>query len=147
MSRNALIAIVVIVGLFIIGGVALALGGGDPEPVTTNESTTINNTESTTPATDQPPAANQEASANAIQIDGYTFDPAKLTVKKGTTVTWTNMDSVQHDITPDTPTDEFKASEMLKKNETYSVTFNTVGTYTYHCSPHPYMKGTIEVTE
>ena len=37
--------------------------------------------------------------------------------------------------------------ELLAKVESYSWTFNTVGTYTYHCSPHPYMKGIVEVVE
>lgn len=83
------------------------------------------------------------------QVTYRDFDVVQkvIKVKKGTTVTWTNEDSAQHDVTPDVETADFKASELFGKSETYQVTFNTPGTYTYYCSPHPYMKGTVEVTE
>lgn len=90
--------------------------------------------------------ANQNT-ADSVEIKDYSYNPGTRTVKKGTTVTWTNQDAVRHDVAPDTVTDEFKKSELLSKGESYSVTFNRTGTYTYHCSPHPYMKGTITVTE
>lgn len=91
---------------------------------------------------------NSEAKqVNSVEIRNFAFNPAKITVKKGTTVTWTNQDSAKHDITPTGGGSDFKASELLGKGESYSFTFNTAGTYTYLCSPHPYMKGTVEVTE
>jgi len=91
---------------------------------------------------------NTEAVAqNTVEIKDYAYSPAVITVKKGTTVTWTNRDAERHDIAPDTESDEFKESELLSNGESYSVTFNTVGTYTYHCSPHPYMTGKVIVTE
>jgi plastocyanin len=84
---------------------------------------------------------------NEVIISDFAFQPSKITIKKGTTVTWTNRDSAHHDITPDQPSDNFKASKLLSKGESYSFTFNTAGHYSYHCSPHPYMKANIEVTE
>lgn len=84
---------------------------------------------------------------NMISYKGFEVVQKAIVVKKGTTVTWTNEDSAKHDVTPVTETEEFKTSELFGKGETYSVTFNTVGKYSYFCSPHPYMKGTIEVTE
>lgn len=87
------------------------------------------------------------ASANEITIKNYEFQPEKLTIKAGTTVKWTNQDTAKHDITPDSPSADFVASELLAKGESYSFTFAKAGTYTYFCSPHPYMKATIEVTE
>lgn len=84
---------------------------------------------------------------NQITYKGFSVVEKTIRVKKGTTVTWTNQDNAKHDVTPVTETDEFKTSELFGKGETYSVTFNTVGNYAYYCSPHPYMKGTIEVTE
>jgi len=118
------------------------------------------NQESTTPATsmsdmndknmaksdETAPAAPAET-ANQVTYKGFAVAPKTLKVKKGTTVTWTNQDAAEHDVTPDVETAEFKASELFGKGETHSVTFNTVGTYSYFCSPHPYMKGIIEVTE
>lgn len=82
-----------------------------------------------------------------ITYKGFDVVEKHIKVKKGTTVTWTNEDSAKHDVTPDKETDEFKASDLFGIGETRSVTFNTVGTYAYHCSPHPYMKGTVEVIE
>lgn len=84
---------------------------------------------------------------NQITYKGFSVIEKTIKVKKGTTVTWTNQDNAKHDVTPVTETDEFKTSELFGNGETYSVTFNTVGSYAYYCSPHPYMKGTIEVTE
>lgn len=82
----------------------------------------------------------------AINIKEYAYNPSSLKIKKGTTVTWTNEDSVQHDIMPDQDGD-FTASELLSKGQSYSFTFNEVGKFSYHCSPHPYMKASIEVVE
>ena len=84
---------------------------------------------------------------NSVWIQDFAFGSNKMTVKKGTKITWTNMDDAHHDITPLTGANDFVASKLLSKGEAYEFTFNTAGTYTYKCSPHPYMKGTIEVTE
>jgi amicyanin len=104
-----------------------------------NQSNSQNNTSQTNTQNSQ--------QVNAVNISNFAFTPVTLKVKKGTIVTWTNQDSVKHTVTPDKADEDFKGSELLDKGGTYSVTFNDVGTYTYHCQPHPYMKGTIEVTE
>lgn len=82
--------------------------------------------------------------AAAVTIKGYAFAPAPLRVKKGTTVTWTNEDSVSHTVTFDVGS---VSSDLLATGGTYSYTFNDVGTFAYHCRPHPYMKGSVEVVE
>ncbi len=76
------------------------------------------------------------------------FNPGSLTVKKGTTVTWTNDDSVNHDVTKvGGPGPDFKSgSGNLASGDTYKVTFDTAGTITYRCTIHPGMNGTIVVT-
>ena len=76
------------------------------------------------------------------------FNPSTLTVKKGTTVTWTNDDSVNHDVTKSGgPGPDFKSgSGNLGSGDTYKVTFNTPGTITYRCTIHPWMDGKIVVT-
>lgn len=102
-----------------------------------------------------PPASSSGSSsggtaveASKVTIENYAYAPAKIKVKKGTTVTWTNQDSVKHDVAPDEDYgDAFKAGDLLGKGESYSFTFNTVGNYSYHCSPHPYMKASVEVVE
>jgi plastocyanin len=85
--------------------------------------------------------------ANEVIINDFALNPEKMTVKKGTTVTWTNNDPARHDIMPDEESANFKPSQLLAKGDSYSFTFGAAGIYNYHCSPHPYMKATIEVTE
>jgi len=82
---------------------------------------------------------------SAVNIDSYKFNPNTLTVKKGTTVTWTNNDGATHTVTSNGATGP--ASEILASGQTYSYMFDTVGTYAYHCNLHPSMKGTVIVTE
>lgn len=93
-------------------------------------------------------SGNQESAApNTIFIQGFAFGPNKLTIKKGTTITWINKDDAHHDITPTSGASDFMRSKLLAKGESYSFTFNTTGVYGYKCSPHPYMTGTVEVIE
>ena len=81
-----------------------------------------------------------QASADALSIDNFTFT---LTVKAGTTVTWTNKDDIPHGIASDN--NAFKRSPALDTDDSYSFTFTTPGTYQYFCYVHPFMKGTIVV--
>lgn len=90
---------------------------------------------------------NAVVETNMITYKNFEIMQKNIRAKKGTTVTWTNQDNAKHDVTPNTETEDFKASELFGKGETYSVTFNKVGKYSYHCSPHPYMRGTVEVVE
>ena len=91
----------------------------------------------TTPATT--PATN----VTSVMIHNFSFMPQSISVPKGTTVTWTNMDGVSHTVTSDTGAFN---SGVLHPNDTFQFTFNTPGTFTYHCSIHTSMKATIVVT-
>ena len=84
---------------------------------------------------------------NTIEIKNYAYAPEKLTVKKGTTITWKNVDLVPHTVTMEDKEKEGPNSKLLNKDETYSYTFTETGTFAYYCDPHPYMKATIEVVE
>lgn len=79
--------------------------------------------------------------------NSYDYSPKKIQVKKGTTVKWTNESNTKHDVTPTKETAEFKSSKLLAKGEAYEVTFNTLGTFDYFCSPHPFMRASVEVVE
>ena len=79
-----------------------------------------------------------------VAIQNFAYSPATVTVKVGTTVTWTNNDSVAHTVTADSGAGPDSGS--LARGETYQFTYQTAGTFTYHCTPHPYMKGTVVVT-
>jgi plastocyanin len=89
--------------------------------------------------------------ANGVSIHDLQFDPKTLTVASGTTVTWTNNDQTAHTVTSDEetsktapPADKFQ-SPILNPGGTFKHTFDTPGTYPYHCDIHPYLKGTIVV--
>ena len=65
-----------------------------------------------------------------------------MTFKVGECVTWTNNDSATHTVAAGDGT--FKSGD-LAKGGTFSFTFTKAGTYTYICSIHPQMKGTVIV--
>jgi amicyanin len=85
----------------------------------------------------------QSPAAAAVSIDNFTFNPPTLTVKAGTTVTWTNKDDIPHGIAASGNT--IKRSNALDTDDKYSFTFTTPGTYQYFCYIHPHMTGTIVV--
>lgn len=77
------------------------------------------------------------------KIINFAFVPTTIEINAGDTVVWENRDTVRHTVTSDSG-DEMN-SRLLGKGERYSHTFNTAGTYNYHCTPHPYMKGKVVV--
>ena len=79
----------------------------------------------------------------AVSIDNFTFTPQTVTVKTGTTVTWTNKDDIPHGIA--WMKNAFTRSKALDTDDSYSLTFTTPGTYAYFCYLHPHMTGTIVV--
>jgi plastocyanin len=81
------------------------------------------------------------AEDTSITIDNFTFAPAELTVKVGTTVTWTNHDDIPHTIVS---AGKFR-SKALDTDNSFSFTFTAAGDYKYFCSLHPHMTGTIKV--
>jgi plastocyanin len=81
--------------------------------------------------------------AGAVSIDNFTFNPATLRVKAGSTVTWTNKDDIPHGIASDGGA--FARSQALDTDESFSFTFTKSGTYKYFCYIHPHMVGTIVV--
>jgi amicyanin len=88
-------------------------------------------------------AARAQSAPTAVSIDNFTFNPAQLTVKAGTTVTWTNKDDIPHGIA--SSTNAFTRSKAMDTDDSYSFTFTTPGTYQYFCYIHPHMVGTIVV--
>jgi amicyanin len=78
----------------------------------------------------------------AVDIVDFAFSPQVLTIQVGDTVTWTNLDQVQHTATSTTGAFD---SSMLDQNQSFSVTFTQPGTYDYLCTPHPSMTGQIVV--
>lgn len=94
------------------------------------------------PAASIPPTATEPSGQKIteITIQNFAFVPNTITVKKGSSVRWTNKDTAPH-----TVTGEKAKSGNLEQNQSFVQTFNTDGSYTYSCSIHPSMKGTITV--
>jgi amicyanin len=81
----------------------------------------------------------------AVKIEQFAFGPESITVKAGTTVTWTNNDQDPHTVTSQGKDGPLKSATM-NKGDTYQYTFSTAGTYAYLCTIHPFMTGTVVVT-
>lgn len=95
----------------------------------------------TTPAS----TPSSSAGGTSVAIANYAFTPQTLTVKAGTTVTWTNDDSVPHNVisatnmsTSATTTNTF-TSGNFNQGQTFTFTFSKPGTYYYECSIHAAM--------
>jgi plastocyanin len=87
------------------------------------------------------PDNGSSAAVNIIDLD---FSPKSVKVVKGATVTWTNTGQAPHTVTAQ---DKGWTSDMLKNGDTFSHTFGSVGTFTYICTFHPNMVGTVVVTD
>jgi len=87
-------------------------------------------------------AADSAAPTVEVSIDNFSFSPATIKVKAGTTVTWTNRDDIPHTVVAN---DKSFKSKVLDTNDKFSFTPTKPGTYPYFCSIHPKMTGTLVV--
>ncbi|MDB5054242.1 MAG: blue (type 1) copper domain protein [Bacilli bacterium] len=89
------------------------------------------------------PAENQAPKTYSIDMQNFKFSQAELTVEVGSTVTWTNKDSVKHNAVA---VDGSFSLPLLANGESGSFTFTKPGVYDYYCEPHKsFMKATIIV--
>ena len=77
-----------------------------------------------------------------VEIKNDSFNPAKLTIVAGQTVTFNNRDDDAHTVTS---VDGVFDSKGVDTGQTWRYTFTKPGTYAYFCTLHPFMKGTIVV--
>jgi plastocyanin len=84
-------------------------------------------------------------SAGAVKADakGFAFTPATIQAKTGQGVTWTNGDAAPHTVTMD---NNACSSDQIQGGQSVTIVFNAAGSYPYHCSLHPFMKGTVTVS-
>ena len=97
------------------------------------------------PAACRIPASVAAAGNKIIEVRGYAYSPEVVQVSPGQTVTWVNCegpDADQHTATADSGS---WSSQYFGAGEYVSKTFDTEGTFAYHCEPHPLMKGTVQV--
>jgi plastocyanin len=113
--------------------------GGQPATATTGP------TEQPMPTATAQPA--QGGATADIAMKNISFQPGEITVKVGTTVTWTNDDPSSHTVTSGTrgnPSGLFDSGNV-GPGGTFSFTFNEAGTFDYYCKIHPGMDGVIIV--
>ena len=124
MKKHLILVLVVVAGATVMVMVAGCTSSSNTSPSPANSTVT------------------STASQNPVAIQNYAFSPSTLTIQKGANVTWTNYDSVQHHVVSDSSA---FSSPLLNKGDTYTHQFNNTGSFSYICSIHPYMKGTIVV--
>jgi plastocyanin len=128
--------------------VAAGCGGGDDDDCDSG------NGGGNAPAAEEPAAPTAEDDGGGsggtgpgtqVSMKDIKFNPGTVTIKAGGKVTWTNDDSVGHDVTGD----DFESGSPggIEGGSTFSHTFKKAGTYNYVCSVHPGMKGTVKVSK
>ena len=93
-----------------------------------------------------PQAPSSVSTPTSVEIKNFAFSPATLTVKPGVKITVTNQDNVGHTLT----TDDGKSFDtgILSQGKSTTITAPAqAGSYSFHCTPHPYMKGISVVKE
>jgi plastocyanin len=85
----------------------------------------------------------QQSPVVHVTILNFQFAPTTLKITGGTTVVWTNKDSVAHTVTG---TNAPWGSGNLNLGQTYAHTFTKAGTYQYHCAIHPSMSASVLVS-
>jgi plastocyanin len=93
------------------------------------------------PEADKPPRA-RAAAPGSVTIRDFSFSPATITVNVGEAVTWTNDGPTGHSATAN---DGSFDTGVFPRGQSRSHTFNEAGTFSYICTPHPQMKGTVRV--
>ena len=96
-------------------------------------------------AGDMKDADSTSSKQNTIEIKDFAFNPQTITVKSGQTITWINRDEEPHTVV--SVEKQFKKSSALDTDQTFTITTGAPGTYTYFCSVHPKMTGTIVVAK
>jgi plastocyanin len=79
---------------------------------------------------------------NEPDLTNWHYEPAQVTVPAGSTVVWFNQGKEDHTVTAD---DRSFDSGYKKKGASWQRAFPRPGKYSYHCAPHPWMKGTVVV--
>lgn len=127
--RGALTVVVVLAALAFASGCSSS--GSTSSSLTTSTSTT----------------AARPSSAHEVQIEiaNFAFSPPSVTVKAGTIVTFTNKDSTEHTATSDS--EGVFDTGTLAQGQSMKVVMSKVGTFTYHCSFHAFMHGSIKVVQ
>lgn len=153
-SRRRFLTSTAVVGSVAIAGCSSESGDGGGNDTTTQQSDGDGDDGS---GDDQGGDSKSWTKKSTVDMtDGLKFEPKRIEVSKGTTVTWKNVGAVAHSVTgyeeemPDgadyfasggfdseqAANDNYPDEGSIAKDESYEYTFETTGTYEYYCIPH-----------
>ena len=121
---------------------AAACGGNYSSSTPASPSSPAPSPSPATPPASVGPSSSVSIPVGASVLGTSAFAPDAVTVDTGTTVTWTNTDSVAHTSTSDAPGWD---SGIVAPGGQFSRSFQTAGTFKDHCAIHPGMIGTVVV--
>ena len=116
---------------------ALACGGGG----TATQAPATGAAATQAGAGEAPPTCGAPVTEATVTIENNTYTPASVTIAPSQVVTWTNADSVAHTVTFDDGPD----CSQVAGGSSIAANFSAAGSYAYHCTIHPSMKGTVVV--
>ena len=125
-----------------LAAVGLTACGGATHATTEGATADHAHAQANAPATT--PVAQAAVATSAVTIDNFSFMPAAIKVKAGTTVTWTNSDEEPHSVV--SSEEPMRSHTLAGPNNAFTHTFSKPGTYHYNCGIHPFMHGSVEVT-
>lgn len=134
---NKVLTVIVVVIVLAVGG-WLAFGNKSNNNSSSSNSSATQNSNTSN-------KANQTSPSGQVSIQNMLFTPSQVTIAKGGSVTWTNNDSITHTVVDDLSNVGGPASGDIAPGQSYTFTFNKTGSFQYHCSIHPSMRGTIVV--
>jgi plastocyanin len=144
MRAVPLLFVALVVGLSACGGGSdssstTAEQGGSTAPATTTAP------ETTAPTSNNAPAPSGEAvRSGKVSVVDYSFSPTTVTIQAGGKVIWKNDGQQPHTATAD---DGSFDTGTIDPGKLKSESFKDTGTFTYICSIHPQMKGTVKVVD
>jgi plastocyanin len=124
------------------GGATTAPSAEAPEAPSV-EASIVASAEASAPAAEAACVKSASGGEVDVAIEGFAFNPADIQATVGQTVTFTNGDSAPHTATLD---DGSCTTPNIASGGSEGLTFNVAGTYPFHCSVHPDIKGTITVS-
>jgi plastocyanin len=135
--------IALLLGCLALALVAAGCGGGGDNNGGGGSSSNSSTTSSTTTSSSSAPAPAATGGGGSVTMKSIKFNPGTVKVKAGDTVTWTNEDSVGHDVT----SKAFKSGSAggIEPGQSFKHKFAKAGTFTYVCTVHPGMQGTVVV--
>ena len=80
-----------------------------------------------------------------VTIKNFVYNPTPVTVSVGGTVVWVNQDDMTHTATADDAA--WDTGDIQAGTSSSPIQFSTAGTFAYHCTPHPRMKGIVPSTK